>query len=463
MSYKLKFSRGEAEQLKRIKMMLFALAMMTVLSGCSAVRLTLNPQDLYALPKLPERYTALNQEISAILEAGAEYAVPAAGSNIQPVQMTDLDGDGREEALAFFRKVDDEKPLKICIFTAEGTGYRQSALIEGSGAAINSIAYSDLNGDGRLELLVGWRVSAELLALSVYELQGEEPRELIHTNYVKYTIADLNADGMRELVALHSNQEGVGVADCYGWIEEELALLDSTSVSMTMAELSRLGRLTVGTLEDETKALFVTGVADGSRAITDVLVLNQAGLSNCMLSDATGVTQSITAFRGLYPMDFNGDGLTEVPYPQVLPDLEDEDSDYYRIDWKTCNLNGTGKTVLSTYHDMDQNWYLQLPDEWREQITVNRSTSSEEINVTFYIYNKTGGEQQPFLRITTLIGTNRERQSLRTGRFVLRRENEAIYVAELLKENDNWQYGVTEDQVRGAFSLIAKEWTASDA
>ena len=185
---------------------LTVLLMLLMLSGCSATKLTLNPQELYALPQLPERYTALNEQISTILEGGAEYAAPATGSSIQPVQMVDLDGDGREEALAFFRKADDEKPLKISIFTAEGVGYRQTALIEGSGTAFNSIAYSDLNADGRMEMIVSWRVSAELQALSVYALRGQEAESLIHTNYVKYTVADLNGDGKRELIALRADQ-----------------------------------------------------------------------------------------------------------------------------------------------------------------------------------------------------------------------------------------------------------------
>ena len=112
------------------------------LSACTAPKLTLDPEELYALPELPERYTALNQQLSAIQESGAEYAAPVSGSNIQPVQMVDLDGDGREEALAFFRQSDGEKPLKIYVFTDNGDSYAQTAVIEGvpqlHGAAVEA-------------------------------------------------------------------------------------------------------------------------------------------------------------------------------------------------------------------------------------------------------------------------------------------------------------------------------------
>ena len=73
------------------------LAVLYLLTGCSVPKMILNPQDLYALPTLPEKYTDLNALLSDILDGGAEYAAPTSGTNTQPVQLVDLDGDGRAE------------------------------------------------------------------------------------------------------------------------------------------------------------------------------------------------------------------------------------------------------------------------------------------------------------------------------------------------------------------------------
>ena len=231
---------GTVRRKRRIMSGLLALCIalsVLPLSACTAPKLTLDPEELYALPELPERYTALNKQLSAIQESGAEYAAPVSGSNIQPVQMMDVDGDGREEALAFFRQSDGEKPLKIHIFTADDdNSYRQAAVIEGSGLAIYSVDYSDIDGDGRMEIIVGWRVSMDLQALAVYSLEPDGARELMRTNYVKYAVADLNKDGKRELTVLRANQDGEGVADCYVWKNGALTLRSSVLVSMTMAE-----------------------------------------------------------------------------------------------------------------------------------------------------------------------------------------------------------------------------------
>ena len=88
---------GTVRRKRRIMSGLLALCIalsVLPLSACTAPKLTLDPEELYALPELPERYTALNKQLSAIQESGAEYAAPVSGSNIQPVQMMDLDGDG---------------------------------------------------------------------------------------------------------------------------------------------------------------------------------------------------------------------------------------------------------------------------------------------------------------------------------------------------------------------------------
>ena len=450
------------QRAKKWAALLLMMSLSLVLAGCAMPKLTLDPEELYALPELPARYTTLNQQLNAIQESSAEYAAPVSGSNIQPVQMVDLDGDGREEALAFFRQSDGEKPLKIYVFTDNGNSYTQTAVIEGSGLAVYSIAYSDMNGDGRMELIVGWRVSMDLQALTVYALEPGGARELARSNYVKYAVADLNGDGMQELTVFRANQDGVGAADCYLWKNGALTLSSTIRVSMTMAELSQQGKVTVGTLRSGEPALFVTGVAEGMRAMTDVLLLRGGELNNAVLSPTTGVSGESSRFRALYPADINGDGVTEVPRTAALYGEELEGDTAQRVDWISFDAAGAAIRVLSTYHAIEDGWYLQLPDGWADTIYVGRSASADEASVTFYMGDSRDQSYTPVLRITTLSGSNRERLAVRTGRFILGRNDGVIYVGELLKGNEEWDHSVTEDEVRNAFSLIAKEWSAGD-
>ena len=332
----------------------------------------------------------------------------------------------------------------------------------GGGSSIDSVSFRDFNGDGRLEVVVGWRVSMDLQALAVYSLEPDGARELMRTNYVKYAVADLNKDGKRELTVLRANQDGEGVADCYVSKNGALTLRSSVLVSMTMAELSQQGKVTVGVLRSNDSALFITGVADGARAITDVLALRGGELTNLVLSAITGVSGEVSRFCSVYPMDINGDGVTEVPRTVTL---QGEDADHavsQRVDWISYDASGTASRVLSTYHDVADGWYLQLPEGWPERVWVGRSASPDEIGITFYTDSSREESYVPVLRITALSGSERERLAVRTGRFILGRNDGVIYVGELLKGNQDWKYSVTEDEVRASFSLIGTEWSAGD-
>ena len=229
-----------------------------------------------------------------------------------------------------------------------------------------------------------------------------------------------------------------------------------------MAELSQQGRVSAGTLRDGLPALFVTGVTDAPRAITDILTLRNGELANAAVSDTTGVSAEIAPFCSLYPADINGDGVTEVPRPEPLPLWYEGEQPYQRIDWRSYDSQGDVELVQSTYHSMEDGWYLRLQSEWRDRIMVSRSLSQDEASVTFYIAGSGGDSPEPFLRISAITGVGRESRAARGGRFNLSRQQETIYAAELLEGNGTWAHGVTEDEVRQAFSLIAAEWSVGE-
>jgi alkylhydroperoxidase/carboxymuconolactone decarboxylase family protein YurZ len=473
MIYKLNYApvrreKGDASVKRFLQILsVFAAAMTLCLltAGCSSLKLTASPDDLYCLPQLPDEYTELGDCIGQLMEDGAEYAAPISGTNIQPVQLTDLDGDGQEEALAFLRKSTDEKPLKIYIFSQGGETYQQTAVIESSGTAIYSIAYSDLDKDGWKELIVGWKVGTELQALTVYSLTGKEPTELMRSNYVKYAVTEPNEHEPQELVVFRSDDEGSGVADCYVWAHGSMTLSSTARLSMTMAELNA-GKVVSGMLTEKTSALFVSGVSDSGEEITDILTTKNRELTNISLSAATGVSTEIYRYIStLFPSDINDDEVIEVPSPVRLPQPQDYDvgEPDYRIDWLAYDENGQAKTVLSTYHNVDDGWYLTLPSEWRGNITVGHSqTGIDEQATTFSIRSGSTGLPEPFLRIYTITGESREYKAVRGNRFILSRQAEVIYSAELLSGNEKWEHSLTEDELHQYFNLIAKEWTAGD-
>ena len=414
-------------------------------------------EELYEVPRLPNEYTALREQIDTILSNGAEYAAPTSGTNIQSVQLVDLDGDGVEEAVAFFRNNSEEKPLKIYIFQEIEDSYEQVALVEGSGTSIHSISYIDMDNDGVQELIIGWRINTEVQALGVYSVRNFEAELLMEGLYTQYEALDFDGDGKQEIVLLRSSDStGEPVAEYYDWDNQLLQLHSFARLSMTMAELDRMD---TGYLRDGEVALFVTGVSEDTRAITDILTFHQDTITNIVRNDVTGVSSEIFRYIDLQPQDIDGDGVTEVPMPEQIPSSSGvRDDTYWQVVWRNYNVKGQGEVAATTYHNNSDGWYLLLPEEWDRRIAVRQFYGTDERGIVFSVIGEDETSFQDFLGIYTITGSSREYKATRNNRFVLKREVDTIYAAAFLDGNDGWQYAIDQEELNQRFRLIVREW-----
>ncbi len=440
--------------MKDLSRMAAALLLCLLLGGCAS---SVSTDRLYALPRLPAEYESLEQQINDLLADGMEHIAPSSGGNLQSVQMVDLDGDGVEEAVAFFRRSTDERPMKIYFFKSDGESYERLALIEGTANSLYSIAYTDLDGDGQSEILVGFKSGSGVQALGVYTLRGSEPLNLLTTAYVRYAVKDLDGDGRQELTVFYSGEENLCMADCYAWNDRELSRISTLGLSFSASELSRV---TAGSLSDGTSALYVTGVADNSIAAYDILTVKNGVLQNILQNDAPLPTDGGFRFLSLYPTDVSGNGVIELPEPVPFPPFEEDGEIYYRILWRAYDSSGKSEIVRRSFHNAADGWSLTLPEAWDQEVTLLRTLSEGESSVIFF-YRAADGDMQPVLEICTLSGSGREEHALRGDRFVLARQVETVYTAELLP-CEGWDGALDEESVRANFSLIVTEWTTGD-
>lgn len=439
--------------MKRAGKMLVIGLFSLLLSGCM---FTTPETSLYRLPKLAGEYESLESQIDTLLTNGAEYAAPTSGSNLQSVQMIDLDGDGSEEAVAFFRRTSDKKPMKIYIFKANGDSYERYAVIEGTSSQIYSVNYADLDGDGLKEILVGYKSSSDVQGLAIYPLSPGTPESLLTTGYSRYANLDMNGDGKQELLIICSDEESTARVDYYDWDDGALHAKSSLRLSASVAELSRL---TAGTLTGGENALFVTGVTGDNLTVTDVLALRSGRLQNIALGADANQVPAEEIFLGLFPRDENSDGVTEAPKTRPLQRFDRESELQYYVVWEQYSIDGTVTDVQSCFHNVADGWSLVLPDEWdKDHLTVERSAGSGETAVSFYRAGE-GGLREKLLTVYTLTGEAREGLANIGSRFVLTQQVEAVYAARI---GDAWNITLDEQSLRERFSLITAEWTMGD-
>jgi hypothetical protein len=444
--------------------LLCAAALIALLSGCTFVA---TADDLFSLPKLPEEYVELEEKLAELVNNGYEYAAPTGGDNIQLVQMMDVDGDGEDEAVVFLRKTGDEKPMKIYVFKQSEEGYEAKTIIEESAASIGQVDYEDMNGDGELELIVGWLITSTDVSqegatttpriLSAYDLDHYNVQKILETSYSRYSLTDLDGNGAPELIVIAADTAGGNSnAEVYEWDAGVLTLTRTAKLSVPPSMLSSVRE---GGLTDGGKALFVTGIVDEQNLVTDLLVLGEDGLTNLMLDEQSGVSRLIYRNSTISPRDINYDGVLEFPISYELPKVSADAQPYWGIHWTAFDSSGEAQVVKSTYHNLTDGWYLSLPESWKDVIMITGVSSTiGERAVTFGVYQ---GEDEPPLDILTIYtetGDSREYKSNKGKRFVLLRQSTTIYAAEYLESYSTWSGAMSEDVLKDAFSAIRAEW-----
>ena len=93
-----------------------------LLAGCTMP----SGDELLAAPKPPGNYQTLQTKLEELLASGVSYTTPTTGENRSSVQLVDLDGDGAEEAIVFFRGATSatSNDFKVYIYKKKGVDYR---------------------------------------------------------------------------------------------------------------------------------------------------------------------------------------------------------------------------------------------------------------------------------------------------------------------------------------------------
>jgi hypothetical protein len=419
--------------------------------------------ELYCLPEQSEEYNDLQRAINQVMvQLDASYAAPVSGSNQQAVQLADLDGDGNEEAVAFL-KTEGNRPLKLVIFQKQDESYTQIAMLESDGSNFSSVEYLQIDGQDGLEVLVGRQIGEQVpQSMGVYALQNGRMVELMSTTYQEYTTADLDLNGMSDIVILsYDAEERNGVVERYCWrdgqLERDPEVLMSNSVDAVK-------RIITGYLQPGVPAVFVASVYQDTSILTDIFAVQNDTMINVTAQTEDNVPAPTVRNYFVYATDIDDDGLMELPDPQKLPYFgADGESENYIIHWYNMELNGQRTDKLTTYHNYSSGWYLLLPDWWENQLTVTRGNELEES--VGYIFSKWESIEEPTEEVFTLYefsGYDRQEivQDLGEDLVVVGEKGEVIYAAKLAEGTLASQ--ITDDQLKSWFHFISVDWNTGE-
>lgn len=453
---------------KRLLVCLVAVLCALGLSGCIFGEV----DEMYALPKSSKAYVNLQARINQE-KGSAEYIAPLSGENRQTIQLVDVDQDGEQEAVSFFRDTSSDTPLTIVIFKQDDRGeYQVLTKIQGVGSDIEFISYPDLGGAGG-DILVSWQVNASTRTLAAYTITGDQPAEIFKANGGRCLTADLDGDDKEEIILAPAcngetsfHLESLRL-DYYDNQEGRMELVSTSPLSQGTTDIDTWS---VGQLSDGTPALFVTSFCKKDVLITDVFCLSQGrDLKNIALNPETHKSKDVYHYAaGVEPTDIDGDGALEVPVSVSVPSFGDSDqATFWWLRWVAYQPDGTRTVTRITYHSGD-NWYLEIPSDWTGQFSMRRqeSTTIGVRTVTFArgVDQEADGDEpateaEPFLQITCLTGNDRSRQAQQGGRFLLSSTTSTICTGEFL--TSSWDCGLDQAGLKALFHADQTGWNTN--
>ena len=183
-----------------------------MLGGCTFP----SGDDLLAAPRPSTNYQSLQIELEQLIASGISYTAPMEGENRSSVQLVDLDGDGVDEAVAFFRGSTSasSNTFQVYVYQKQNDQYICTGSVEGQATAIQSVDYPVITPEGKRGMVITWRLTGDGTgALTMCDFDEScSPGVLLETEYTAMELTDLTGDGARDLLLMTTDPDGRRVA-----------------------------------------------------------------------------------------------------------------------------------------------------------------------------------------------------------------------------------------------------------
>ncbi len=376
-------------KLRRMMGLLLAFFMLLSLCGCDLF--TVETDTLLSPTRPSGDMFYINRAIDQSTKSEYTLKYPASGEHRTAITLVDLDGDGKNEAVAFYSTQDDEQ-TKIHINVIKGSGKKWKSISEQSLVAggIESVVFSDLNDDSVKEIVVGWEIyGGSEKQLAVYSLSKGVLLQRMLERYTGFVCCDLDQNGRQEIFINHlipNTNEGVNRAKLFSLTDSGVAQIADC---MLDGNIKTAQPPVVNELSGGKPAIYIDGIK-GIGSVTEVLFLNGGRLVNPLLEGEI-VPENTKTLRAasIFAKDINGDRILEIPIASDLPSADGSGEKIYYTNW--CAFSGEQLiTRLVTITNTLDGYYITPPPSWVGNIAVSKNIADHER--TIYSLDSASGE-----------------------------------------------------------------------
>lgn len=392
--------------------LIFALSACMLFTSCGGKRLFFSAEDLIVPPLYYDEYGGLVETIQKELGKEIQLCTPSEGDSRSAIVFDDIDGDGTEEAIVFYRSGKGEENARMHIYDSRDDEWISCGDFGGYGPEIGSVTPEDMDKDGLKEIVVVWSVSGVAMSnvLSLYRTGSaasdytEAANELCSVS----TLADIDNDSYSELFFICYS----GVNGVMQRFARALKLSAGTVVLMGEAKVDAnisgyVSLKTEKASDSEPLRIYVDALKAGNAMITELIYWDgeKSVLSVPLYDPVTASSNATLRYKQLRCADINNDGIIDIPIQKnVFGDVRKaQDPDYenvYITEWANYS-NGKLKTVSRSVVNPEDGYMLALEEHETEYLGARyypsdkclivydeRSENDSELFSVMYVTNE---------------------------------------------------------------------------
>lgn len=349
---------------------------LAIISACSF----LEPNtELLAPPQLPGTQADIKKAFDRYIPTNAELLTPINHKHYNnPIILTDLDDDGIEEAIAFYKSKRDATSIHGVVLK-NNNGWKKIASINGAGSILVDVQLEDLNGDEKKEILIGVSYSEDSKerGLFVFDIfSSDKPIVLLNELYTHFLVDHFSNPARQELILIKYARELTNSIYLYSYKENQLEPIAHLELD---PYINGYYNIVSGMIAPTKRGLMLDAAVGAHSGITYVISVENGKLIN-VFRNPEDQPFKVSAVISL---DSNGDGilefgLLEEPYMETplayahTPYI----TAYYQMD---DQFNTT--LVSKAYYNYNFRYKIDIPLDW-EEIKLTQSEDHKAIEIS---------------------------------------------------------------------------------
>lgn len=368
--------------LKKTMLLVFSILLCFTMCGCDFF--AADTTELLSPPSLSDDLKLISTAIEQSCEVDYLMKYPLSGEYRSAVVQKDVDGDGVNEAFAFYSTKDGEDEImNVNVIRFENNTWKSFSVQTIVASGVHRIEFCDLDQDGISEILVGWQIySTNDMQLAVYSYNaGKLTQQMLH-RYNHFVICDLDENKADEVLIVDIDTiKQQNTASLHGLIDGDIVQIGKCQLD---GKIQSFGHPIVSELSSGKSAVYIDSVK-GIGAITEVLIYEKGKLLNPLYDEQLAETTKTLRAASLQTHDFNGDGGLEIPVQLNVPSASKSAAaeKLYLTNW--CTFNGELLTTqVTSMVNVIDGYYYNIPSKWIGNIAILKDTDNRIREVYSY-------------------------------------------------------------------------------